>query len=215
MAVPTAASFTAPTVESIETFLTDLQSHAIDNIRVYEHLTAFQEATQKESYLLSIIDEGTAKEDGRRCTTVFAAAKALLASGGFALMASDTHGAARSTGETYPWHCVCVLRVGAILWVYDPAFDPAAMPLKQRIGQVPRLSMTKALWTYFDKHGIIIRGMRIIGAADVEDRCVSLSCLWMEQMVMAERAQWPSLENCAAWRELTNDEWREFRIRSR
>jgi hypothetical protein len=147
MAVPTAVSFTArSSVKSIEAFLTDLQAHAVDDIRVYEHLTAFQGATQKENYLRSIPDdEGTDKEDERRCTTVSAAAKALLASGGFALMASDTHEAARSAGENHPWHCVCVLRVGVVLWVYDPAFDPATMPLKQSIGQVSGLWTTKTL----------------------------------------------------------------------
>jgi len=163
-------------------------------------MTAVEET---KSDVVQSISDPIIKEDERHCTTISAAAKALLASGGFALMTSDTKGAARSIDETYPWHCICVLRIGSVLWVYDPAFDPASMPLKQRIGQISGLMMAKALWTWFGKHGITINDMRITGAADDQDRCISLSCLWMEQMVIAGRAQWPSLENCAAWRELT------------
>jgi len=60
-------------------------------------------------------------------------------------MISDIKGAARSSDETYPWHCICVLRIGSVLWVYDPIFDPASMSLKQRIDQILRLMMTKVL----------------------------------------------------------------------
>jgi len=145
MAVSTADSFTANSaMKSPETFLTHLKSRATDNIRVHERLTAFQEAAQKKSYLQSISDP-TIKEDERRCTTISAAAKALLASEEFALMISDIKGAARSSDETYPWHCICVLRIGSVLWVYDPIFDPASMSLKQRIDQILRLMMTKVL----------------------------------------------------------------------
>jgi len=77
-------------------------------------------------------------------------------------MISDTKGAARSSDETYPWHCICVLRVGSVLWVYDPAFDPAPMPLKGLI-------MAKALWIWLGKHGITIRDMRITGAGDMKN----------------------------------------------
>ncbi len=115
MAVSTADSFTANSaMKSPETFLTHLKSRATANIRVHERLTAFQEAAQKKSYLQSISDP-TIKEDGRRCTTISAAAKALLASEEFALMISDIKGAARFIDEIHSWLCICVLRIDFVL----------------------------------------------------------------------------------------------------
>jgi len=203
MAFPTAGSFTAAsTMQSVETFLTHLQSHATDGIRVHEHLTSFQEAKQKINYLQSL-DDADEREDERQCTTISAAVKAWPASGGFMLMTSDTKGAARLTNEPSSWHCICVLRHNSTLWVYDPACDPDAMPPKQRIGQITGLAMMKALWTYCGKHGIIIHNVRITGVADDQEQCIPLACLWMERMVLGGKTQWPTLEDCANWRELT------------
>ena len=155
MAVPMAGSFTAAsTMQSVETFLTHLQSHATDGIRVHEHLTSFQEAKQKANYLESLGLAGE-RADQQHCTTISAAIKDLPASGGLTLMTSDTKGAARSANESSSWHCICVLRDQSTLWVFDPAFDPETMPFKQRIGQITGLAMLKALWTHCDKNQIV------------------------------------------------------------
>jgi hypothetical protein len=115
MAVSTADSFTAnSTMKSLETFLTHLKSRATNNIRVHERLTAFQEAAQKENYL-QFISDPIIKQDERHCTIISVAAKALLASEGFALMTSDIKGAARFIDEIYSWHCICVLRIDFVL----------------------------------------------------------------------------------------------------
>lgn len=87
-------------------------------------------------------------------------------------MTSDTKGAARSKDETYPRHCVCVFRIGSLLWMYNPAFDPASMPSQQRIGQITKIG-NGALWTYCTKHKILIGKMHITGVADSQERCMS------------------------------------------
>jgi hypothetical protein len=82
--------------------------------------------------------------------------------------------------------------------VYDPAFDPASMPLKQRIGQISGLMIGESPLDLVRASMVSPSAIcaSLTGAADDQrSMYFSLSCLWMEQMVIAGRAH-----NGRAWR---------------
>ncbi len=159
-------SFTATsTIQSVEAWLTNLRSRTTGGVKVHGHVASFQKAPQKIGYLNSVVSAAD-RADQARCTTISAAIRDLPASGGLILMTSDTRGAARAANQSSPWHCICVLRDGSTLWIYDPASDPDTMPPKQRIGEITGLAMVKALWTYCDARNISIDNVRIMGVAE-------------------------------------------------
>ncbi len=163
------------TMQSVEAWLTNLRSRTTGGVKIHDHVTSFQKAPQKIGYLNSVVSVAD-RADQARCITISVVIRDLPASRGLILMTSDTRGAARAANQSSSWHCICVLRNESTLWIYDPVGDPDTMPPKQRIGEITRLAMVKALWTYCDARNISIDNVRIMGIADTHDRCLSLSC---------------------------------------
>lgn len=190
-------------MQSMKTYLTQLQTHVTNDVQIHEHVTSFQKEQQKNSYLESL--ESDAKQaDQQHCIIIVVVVKDLSRTKELTLMTSDTKEATRFAYESSSWHFICVLRDNDTLWVFDLIFDFKKMKKKYCIDQITKMIMLKTLWTHCNKMHIVIRNVRILEIIDEQNQCLSLVCLWMKDMIVNERSKWSNLKNCA------NFDWREI-----
>jgi len=86
-------------MQSMKTYLTQMQTHVMNDVQIHEHVTSFQKEQQKNSYLESL--ESNAKQaDQQHCIIIIIVIKDLSRMKDLMLMTNDTKEATRFTHES-------------------------------------------------------------------------------------------------------------------
>ncbi|OBT49505.1 hypothetical protein VE04_10134, partial [Pseudogymnoascus sp. 24MN13] len=170
---------------AITTHLQSLTNQRADEHRTMKFapfITAFQSYGRKLQTIAAAPEED--KPFYEVCETVPNARKQLPAGlGGIAIITSPLQNAAQ-LATANEWHAAVVMRKGATMWIFDPAFDLNNPPKDSLLTRAKGLVIAQNIWTEIGRNGARIQNVYIQGVGENEEpTCLGRSIQFVERFL--------------------------------